>query len=60
MNGISKGTIHIAFNAFDPAIEEAQAVMKSRDDFNSHLSFLCFDAVMNYYNPHWQILQNRL
>lgn len=33
MNGINKGTIHIAFNVFDPAIEETQAVMKSRDDF---------------------------
>lgn len=33
MNGINKGTIHVAFNAFGPAIEDAQAVMKPRDDF---------------------------
>lgn len=33
MNGINKGTIHIAFNAFNAAIEDAHAVMKSRDDF---------------------------
>lgn len=33
MNGINKGAIHIAFNAFNPATKDAQAVMKSRDDF---------------------------
>lgn len=33
MNGINKGTIHIAFNAFNPATEDARAVMESRDDF---------------------------
>lgn len=33
MNGINEGTIHIAFNAFNPATEDAQAVMKSGDDF---------------------------
>lgn len=33
MNGINKGTIHIAFNSFSPATKAAQAVMKSSDDF---------------------------
>lgn len=33
MNGINKGTIHVAFNAFSPAIEDAQALMRPRDDF---------------------------
>lgn len=33
MNGINKGTIHIAFNVFNPATEDARAAMKSRGGF---------------------------
>lgn len=52
MNGYNKGNIHVAFNAFCPVLRMPGLVVKSKDAFKSDFSFLCFDPVRDYENPH--------